>query len=107
MDNRAVETLMNRWHRWIIIGIPLFLSVIAFIVYYPSLWYPFMFDDLPTIINYIHIRFIDFSGQFFGNPRWISRLWNQITFHYWKDNPFAYRIVDIMMHSVIGILVFA
>ncbi len=97
----------NSWRTYVTFAwIPALLSLITFIVYYPSLWYGFFFDDLPTITNYIHVRSIDFWGQFFQNPRWISRLLNQTTFYYWKTNPFAYRIFDVLLHIAIGVLVF-
>jgi len=107
MNDIKIKAVAERWFYWVVLGIPAGLSLITFLTYYQSLWYGFMFDDLPTITQYIHTRYIDFAGQFFGNPRWISRLMNQITFFYWKNNPFAYRIVDIAMHLAIGVLIFA
>jgi len=86
--------------------IPISLAVFTFIVYFPTLVYGFVFDDLPTIINYIHIRALDFWGQFFGNPRWISRLLNQFTYVHWGKNPFAYRIFDIGLHILSGMMIF-
>lgn len=107
MDNQAIKNIMNRWHSVFVVSIPFMLSLITFMVYYPALWYMFMFDDLPTIVNYPHIRYIDFHGQFFANPRWISRLLNQITYHFWGPNPFAFRIVNVFMHLAIGVMIFA
>lgn len=82
------------------------LSLITFIFYYSSLTYGFIFDDLPTITNYYYIRFFDPIGQFFSNSRWVSRLLNQFTYHYWQTNPFAYRIVNLFLHIAIGIMIF-
>ncbi len=86
--------------------IPLIINFITFLVYYPSLAYGFIFDDLPTIVQYFHVRVFDPAGQFFTNPRWISRVLNQFLYYYWKDSPFVYRIVNLFMHLVIGLLVF-
>ena len=62
------------WPRSWVYGIPTFLVAITTLVYYKTLWYDFIFDDLPTITNYFHNRVLDIQGQFFSNPRWISRV---------------------------------
>jgi len=88
------------------IAAPLGLVLFTFLIYYPTLIYSFIFDDLPTITEYIHVRKIDFWGQFFHNPRWISRVLNQVTFAYWHNNPTAYRIFNLSLHLVIGLMIF-
>lgn len=107
MNKQIFFWLDEKWQRWLTFGVPAVLSFIAFIVYLPSLWYGFVFDDFPTITQYQHVRVIDFAGQFFGNPRWLSRLLNQVTYHFGGTNPFAYRIVNVLMHVFAGIMVFA
>ena len=106
MNRDAIASLVSK-RTLTLIAIPSVLSLITFAVYYASLWYSFIFDDLPTITQYAHVRYIDFAGQFFGNPRWISRLLNQITFYFGGVNPFAYRIFDVLAHIIIGALIFA
>lgn len=106
MNNQNISSIIHRWNAFFWLLIPSALSIITFFVYYPCLGYVFMFDDLPTIINYFHVRSIDFKGQFFSNPRWISRLWNQITYHFYGANPFVFRIANVFMHLVIGVLIF-
>ncbi len=86
---------------------PALLSLFTFLIYWPTLRYQFVFDDFPTILEYIHARTLDVSGLFFNGPRWISRILNQYTFVNWKDNPFAYRIFDVLLHIVIGVMIFA
>jgi len=86
--------------------VPIILAVATFFIYYSTLIYGFIYDDLPTITHYFHIKVFDPVGQFFSNSRWISRLLNQFTFKYWQSDPFAYRIVDVGMHIVIGMLIF-
>jgi protein O-mannosyl-transferase len=105
-DDGIIRLLGAQRARIVACIIPCALALVTFAVYYASLWYGFIFDDLPTITNYAHIRYIDVAGQLFGNPRWISRLLNQVTFHYGGLSPFAYRIFDVLMHIVSGILVF-
>ncbi len=86
---------------------PLSLLAVTFLIYYPTLVYGFVFDDLPTIINYIHARTLDIKGMFFANSRWISRILNQYTYVNWKQNPFAYRIFDVCLHLVIAWMIFS
>jgi len=86
--------------------VPVVLAVSTFVIYYSTLVYGFMFDDLPTITHYFHIKIFDPVGQFFSNSRWVSRLLNQFTFKYWQADPFAYRIFDVGMHIVSGLLLF-
>lgn len=85
---------------------PMGLLIFTFFIYYPTLIYGFIFDDFPTIIEYIHARKINFAGQFFQNPRWISRLLNQFTFVHWQNNPWPYRVFNISLHLLIGLMIF-
>jgi len=87
-------------------GIPLLMGFLTVLVYYSSLFYGFIFDDFPTIIQYFHIRIFDPMGMFFANTRWISRILNQFTYHYWQTDPFAYRVIDLAMHIAIGLMIF-
>jgi tetratricopeptide (TPR) repeat protein len=100
--NAAIE--LCSYLQWFIP--PALLSLFTFLVYYPTLRYGFVFDDFPTILEYIHARTLDVKGLFFNGSRWISRLLNQYTFTNWRDNPFSYRIFDVILHIVIGIMVF-
>ena len=77
--NAAIE--LYSYLRWFIP--PVLLSLFTFLVYYPTLRYGFVFDDFPTILEYIHARTLDVKGLFFNGSRWISRLLNQYTFTNW------------------------
>jgi protein O-mannosyl-transferase len=87
---------------------PTILSIITTIFYYPSLWYGFMFDDLPTITQNFHVinKTNKPLDEFFANNRWISRFLNKFTYKYWQTNTFAYRIFNLALHISIGILIF-
>ncbi len=80
--------------------------LLTFGVYISTLWYGYVFDDYPTIIEYIHARKLDFLGLFFRNTRWVSRIMNQVTYVYWKDAPFAYRSINLLMHVGMGFMVY-
>ncbi len=102
------NVFVNLWKKiWVPkILAPVSLFVVTFLIYYPTLVYGFVFDDLPTIIHYIHARTLDIKGMFFANSRWISRILNQYTYVNWKENPFAYRIFDVCLHLVIAFMIF-
>jgi len=80
------------------------LLALTIYVYYDSLWYGFVYDDFPTIINYVHARTVDFWGVFLKSPRWVSRLLNQITYVAQGENPFWYRLVNLFIHLANGLL---
>lgn len=86
--------------------IPILMGVLTVIVYFSSLFYGFIFDDFPTIIQYFHVRIFDPIGMFFANPRWISRVLNQFTYHHWQTNPIPYRVIDLAIHLAIGFMIF-
>lgn len=100
-------SFLEQYKKYFIISVPLLLSIFTFIIYYPTLVYGFVFDDFPTIIEYIHNRSITFWAQFFQNPRWISRILNQATYAYWKNSATAYRIFNLSLHIITGCLIFA
>lgn len=82
------------------------LACFTALIYYPTLWYGFIFDDLPTITNYIHIKEFNPVALFFSSPRWIPRVLDQITYRFWDIQPFAYRIVNLALHMSCGVLLF-
>lgn len=82
------------------------LAGFALLIYLPTLWYGFIFDDLPTITNYIHIKEFNPISLFFSSTRWVPRLLDQVTYHFWGIQPFAYRFFNLFLHLSIGILLF-
>lgn len=102
----SFETI-KKWALQPGIIIPTLLALATFLFYQASLWYGFVFDDLPTIVEYFYVRVFDPAKQFFANSRWVSRILNQFTYHYWQTDPFAYRILNLCMHITIGIMIFA
>lgn len=76
------------------------------LIYYPTLWYGFIFDDLPTITNYIHIKEFNPLALFFSSTRWVPRLLDQVTYRFGQIEPFAYRIFNLALHVGCGVLLF-
>lgn len=92
--------------------IPLILTVTAFLFYYPSLNYPFQFDDIANITKYYDVRKVTFSDAFFGNPRWISMWLNGANYRIsdrLSPDPLAsyyYRLFNISFHLLTGLILF-
>ncbi|MBD3231063.1 tetratricopeptide repeat protein [Candidatus Dependentiae bacterium] len=86
---------------------PIILCLITITFYLPTLWYNFIYDDLPTIIKNIHIiKQGNIFDQLFANNRWISRIINRILYNFWQTTPFVYRIINLSLHLISGILIF-
>ena len=82
------------------------LSAITALVYWPSLHYAFQFDDIANIQKHFNIRHYNFSGLFFTGSRWISYWLNSIHYKIGKFDPFSYRVGNVLIHSLNGLLIF-
>jgi len=91
---------------WTYVIPPVFLSTLTTLFYYPSLWYPFQFDDLANITKNFHLRFYDISRSMFNNSRWIGELLNAFCFKIGRYNPFYYRLTNLFIHITSGVLLF-
>jgi protein O-mannosyl-transferase len=85
---------------------PILLGITTFFFYCSTLYYGFIFDDLPCITDNFTINTMDQQGGFFAWSRWIPKLLDKITYKYWGTNPFAYRIFNLFIHIFIGIMIF-
>lgn len=85
---------------------PAALAFITACVYYPSLNYEFQFDDIANISKHFNIRHNTFSSLWFTGTRWISYWLNAIHYSIGKFDPFSYRVGNVMIHTVNGILIF-
>lgn len=97
------ESSLSWWYRIIP---PCFLIFFTTLIYYPSLHYDFQFDDLPNITKHFDIRHYDLSKLFFSGTRWISYWINSLHYKIGKFNPFSYRLGNLILHTVNGLLVF-
>lgn len=86
---------------------PFILGILAFLFYYPSLYYPFQFDDLANITKRFDIRFFK-SWTFwdFFSPRWISDILNKISYKIGRFDPWCYRILNILIHVAAGMVLY-
>ena len=85
---------------------PFILSTIAAIFYAPSTNYAFQFDDIANIKKHFHIRHHTLSELFFSSTRWISFWLNSIHYSIGKFNPFSYRVGNVIIHIISGLMVF-
>ena len=76
------------------------LAITTIIFYFPSLWYKFMFDDFPYILQNIHIRNFIPQNIIFKQPRWISLLLSQISFKIGGLHPLAYRLPNLFTKNL-------
>lgn len=85
-------------------------TVLAFItglVYYQSLSYDFQFDDIANITKHFQIRHNTFSKLFFSGTRWISYWINSLHYQYGQFDPLSYRIGNVFIHTMNGLLIFS
>lgn len=98
------EIVKKVW--WYYSLIPLSLSALTALVYYPSLKYEFQFDDIANITKHFNIRHYSLGKLFFSGPRWLSYWLNSINYSLGKFDPFFYRFFNVSIHLINGILIF-
>lgn len=84
---------------------PCVLSLITFLIYYPSVNYPFQFDDVISITKFFHIRSMNPFKEL-SRGRWFSNWLNGVNYKIGYFNPFYYRIVNICIHLLAGLALF-
>jgi tetratricopeptide (TPR) repeat protein len=91
------------WHR---IFPPVLISAITAAFYYPSLKYPFQFDDLANITKKFDIRHSDPLSMWWRNRRWMGEWLNRLNFEWGRFDPYYYRLTNLIVHILAGIFVF-
>jgi len=91
---------------WYYLVAPFGLVLITVLCYLPSLHYAFQFDDVANIVKYFDIRHNTFWKLFFTGSRWISYWLNAIHYSIGKFDPFSYRVGNVIIHNLNGLLVF-
>lgn len=82
------------------------LALIAFVVYLPSLSYPFQFDDLPNILHYTKLKVSSLSSLFFIHSRWVCTWLNTILYRFFDSSPYVCRLINVGFHITTGALIF-
>lgn len=85
---------------------PSLLTLITAITYHPSLHYNFQFDDIANIQKHFYIRHHQFKNLIFSGSRWISYWLNALHYSIGKFDPFSFRLGNLIIHSINGILLF-
>lgn len=103
MSSTSKKSDYSLWYTLLPAGL---LSAITALVYWPSLHYDFQFDDIANIQKHFNIRHYSFSGLFFTGSRWISYWLNSFHYKIGKFDPFSYRLGNVIIHSLNGMLIF-
>lgn len=85
---------------------PGILAFITGLIYYPSLYYPFQFDDIANISKKFAIRFDNPLSRWLTNTRWLGDWLNSLNFRYGGFDPFSYRLVNVTIHILTGLCLF-
>lgn len=101
----SINSNLTIWHKIIPSTI---ISLITYLVYLPTFKYPFIYDDMPTITENIHVLNGNFltTNVIFAFNRWISRIYHSFIYKIWGKNPTPFRIINLSMHIIIGLLIF-
>ncbi|MCK4499641.1 tetratricopeptide repeat protein [Candidatus Babeliales bacterium] len=103
------EKLCNKgklgWFYWLVPSSV--LSILTLVFYYPSLKYPFQFDDLANITKNFNIRSFNFWAELGTTQRWLGMALNKLNFQWGRFDPWCYRSVNLTIHIMAGVLVFA
>ncbi|MCK4265465.1 tetratricopeptide repeat protein [Candidatus Babeliales bacterium] len=100
--NKGFEEKVPFWH---FVVPPFLLTFITTVFYYPSLNYPFQFDDIANITKNFQIRFLNPGYRLFKN-RWLGELLNRLNYQIGKFDPFYYRSCNLIIHLLSGIVLF-
>ncbi|MFC1894355.1 tetratricopeptide repeat protein [Candidatus Dependentiae bacterium] len=85
---------------------PSILAILTTIFYYPSLKYPFQFDDLANITKKFSIRHDNPLARWLTNSRWMGDWLNRLNYKIGGFDPFYYRTFNLIIHILAGISVF-
>jgi len=97
------ETKLSFWQKFIPISI---LSFLTMLIYWPSLTYPFQFDDLANISKKFTIRFDNPLARWWTHSRWFSDWLNTLNYKIGRFDPFSYRLFNVLIHLFSGIILF-
>ncbi len=85
---------------------PAVLVFLTGLMYWPSLNYPFQFDDIANIAKRFSIRTENTFSVWARNTRWVSDWLNNLNYRLGGFDPFWYRAFNLIIHLTAGIIVF-
>jgi tetratricopeptide (TPR) repeat protein len=98
------QKVQNSWFYKILP--PSILAALTWLFYWPSLNYEFQFDDIANITKHFNIRSNTLASLQFTGTRWISYWLNAIHYSINKFDPYSYRVGNVLLHTVNGLLIF-
>ncbi|MFA6526960.1 MAG: hypothetical protein WCT20_00875, partial [Candidatus Babeliales bacterium] len=103
IENQGSQALTGHWFWskngwWQQIVPPVLLTFLTYLFYWPSLHYPFQFDDIANISKKYAIRFDDPFNRFWINSRWFGDWLNTLNYKIGGFDPFYYRFFNVLIH---------
>jgi protein O-mannosyl-transferase len=77
---------------------------LAYKAYALTFDYYFVFDDYPTIIQNFSIKSSPIQSFIGAHSRWLSMVWNSITYHFHGQSPAAFRSENFLLHLANALL---
>jgi len=115
MDDNHTEKERSRRFSWI--ALVLCLVVLPAVVYLPSLFAPFHYDDLHSIQRNPHLK-LENTAAFFHNPSLFdenpgTRMYRPVLLvtyavdaFFWGRDPFGFHLANLLLHLLVGITLF-
>lgn len=110
-ENKTQVSVATHWFwgqdgLWQQILPPAVLAFLTYLFYWPSLTYPFQFDDIANISKKFAIRFDNPFTRCWTNPRWFGDWLNTLNYKLGLFDPFYYRFFNVLIHLCAGLMVF-
>ncbi|MCF7899645.1 hypothetical protein K9L05_03290, partial [Candidatus Babeliales bacterium] len=82
------------------------LAILTTLFYFPSLRYPFQFDDIANITKKFVIRMDNPLQRWTTHSRWMSDYLNNLNYKIGLFDPFYYRSFNLIIHILSGLILF-
>lgn len=89
---------------WSFILLPFSLLSTTAAFYWPSLEYPFQFDDIANITKKFDIRIFEFKRLF--KLRWMGEWLSMLNYQMGRFDPFYFRLTNLVVHLATGLILF-
>ncbi|MEJ2611899.1 MAG: hypothetical protein P8179_17930 [Candidatus Thiodiazotropha sp.] len=112
IKNKLSAIYRDLWS-WVLLSLTLVVTVV---IYYNGLAGPFIFDDFPNILNNEYIKLekltaentysAAFSTEAGPLARPVAMLSFALNYYWWGDEAYYYKLINLLIHGLNGILVF-